>query len=145
LKHVGLNVKHVQKLAAERDPFLCANFICRIGQYPANYLLSVDEVSKDDHTYTCLWGRAQVGTRVEQPDPFIRRHRYSMIVVLALDEGIVAVRVLEGSFKYDMFYEYLRDDVLPLMTPFPGPHSVLLLDNARIHHSKEVTALVHSY
>jgi hypothetical protein len=112
LKHVGLNVKHVQKLAAERDPFLCADFICRIGQYPANYLLSVDEVSKDDHTYTCLWGRAQVGTRVEQPDPFIRRHRYSMIVVLALDEGIVAVRVLEGSFKYDMFYEYLRDDVV---------------------------------
>jgi transposase len=31
------------------------------------------------------------------------------------------------------------------MTPFPGLHSVLLLDNARIHHSKEVTALVHSY
>jgi hypothetical protein len=29
--------------------------------------------------------------------------------------------------------------------PFPGPRSVLLLDNARIHHSQEVTDLVHSY
>jgi transposase len=34
---------------------------------------------------------------------------------------------------------------LPLTTPFPGPKSVLLLDNARIHHSEEVTSLVHSY
>lgn len=34
---------------------------------------------------------------------------------------------------------------LPFMTPFPGPQSVLLLDNARIHHSDEVTALVHSF
>ena len=34
---------------------------------------------------------------------------------------------------------------LPLTTPFPGPRSVLLLDNARIYHSDEVTALVHSF
>ena len=35
-----------------------------------------------------------------------------MIVALALDEGIVASRVLEGSFTHDTFIEYLRDDVL---------------------------------
>lgn len=78
-----------------------------------------------------------------------------------LDEGIISSRVLEGSFTYDTFLEYLRDDLvgsffllssltidifqLPLMTPFPGPLSVLLLDNARIHHSKEVTNLVYSF
>jgi len=112
LKRAGLNVKHIQKLAAERDPFLHANFIRCIGQYPANYLLSVDEVSKDNHTYTHLWGRAPVGTRVEQHDPFVWRHRYSMIAALALDEGIVVARVLEGSFKHDTFYEYLHDDVV---------------------------------
>ncbi|KAF8958723.1 hypothetical protein BDZ97DRAFT_1635953, partial [Flammula alnicola] len=127
LERAGLNVKHVQKLAAERDPFLRADFIRRIGQYPANYLLPIDEVSKDDRTYTRLWGRAPIGKRVEQHDPFVRRRRYSMIAALALDEGIVASRVLEGSFKHDTFLEYLRDDVLPLTTPFPGPRSVLLL------------------
>jgi hypothetical protein len=35
-----------------------------------------------------------------------------MIVALGLDEGIVALRVLEGSFTHDTFIEYLRDDVV---------------------------------
>jgi len=112
LERAGLNVKHVQKMAAGRDPFLRADFIRRIGQYPPNYLLSIDEVSKDDHTYTRLWGRAPIGKRVEQHDPFVRRCRYSMIAALALDEGIIASRVVEGSLRHDTFLEYLRDDVV---------------------------------
>jgi hypothetical protein len=112
LERAGLNVKHVQKMAAERDPFLRADFIRRIGQYPANYLILIDEVSKDDRTYTRLWGRAPVGKRVKQHDPFVRRRRYSMIGALVLDEGIIAARVIEGSFRNDTFLEYLRDDVV---------------------------------
>lgn len=112
LERAGLNVKHVQKMASERDPILRADFIRRIGQYPAHYLLSIDEVSKDDRTYTRLWGRAPVGRRAEQHAPFVRKRRYSMIVALVLDEGIVASRVLEGSFTHETFLEYLRDDVV---------------------------------
>ena len=70
-EHAGLNVKHVQKMARECDPFLCANFVNRVGQYPAHYLISIDEVSKDDCTYTRLWERALVRERVEQHDPFV--------------------------------------------------------------------------
>lgn len=116
LERAGLNVKHIQKLAAERDSFLRADFQRHIGQYPANYIISIDEVSKDDRTYTRLWGRAQVGRRVEQHDPFIRQRRYSMIAALALDEGIIASRVLEGSFHHDTFLEYLRDDVVSIQS-----------------------------
>lgn len=111
-ERAGLNVKHVQRMAAERDPVLRANFVRRIGQYPPHYLISIDEVSKDDRTYARLWGRAPVGRRAEQHAPFVRKRRYSMIVGLALDEGIIASRVLEGSFTHDTFLEYLRDDVV---------------------------------
>ena len=34
---------------------------------------------------------------------------------------------------------------LPLMTPYPGPRSVLVMDNARIHHHEDITDLVESY
>jgi hypothetical protein len=37
-----------------------------------------------------------------------------MIASLVLDEGIVASRVLEGSFTHETFLEYLRDDVVGL-------------------------------
>ena len=112
LERAGLNVKHVQKLASERDPDLRADFIRRISQYPAHYLISIDEVSKDDCTYTRLWGRAPVGRRVEQHDPFVRKRRYSMLAGLVLDEGIIASRVIEGSFTHDTFLEYLHNDLV---------------------------------
>ncbi|KAG1887973.1 uncharacterized protein F5891DRAFT_897680, partial [Suillus fuscotomentosus] len=57
-KHAGLNVKWVQKLASEHNPMVRAAFVHRIGQYPANYLISLNKVSKDDRTYAHLWGRA---------------------------------------------------------------------------------------
>jgi len=37
-----------------------------------------------------------------------------MVVALALDEGIVAAKVQEGSFTTDTFLEYLQDDVVCL-------------------------------
>ncbi|KAH7918732.1 hypothetical protein BV22DRAFT_992641, partial [Leucogyrophana mollusca] len=68
--------------------------------------------------------------------------RFSMVAALALDEGVVAAKIVEGSFNHERFVEYLRRDVLPITTPFPGPRSVLVLDNARIHHSQEIEDLV---
>jgi transposase len=114
LARAGLNIKRVQKLAAERSPTIRADFVRRISRYPAKYLMCIDEVSKDDRTYARLWGRSRTGTRVEHHAPFVRKHRFSMVAVLALDEGIVAAKVVEGSFVQKTFVEYLRDDVASL-------------------------------
>ncbi|KAJ7921996.1 hypothetical protein B0H13DRAFT_1552724, partial [Mycena leptocephala] len=57
-ERAGLKVKRVQKMASERDPIQEAHFTDRISQYPAHYLVAVDETSKDDRTYARLWGRS---------------------------------------------------------------------------------------
>ena len=111
----GLNVKQVQKLAQERDPVLHADFVCWISHYPTNYLVCMDEVSKDNQTYARLWGQAWRGMRVEQHNPFVHKKRYSMVAALVLDEGIVAAKVWEGSFTTDTFLEYLWDDVVSVI------------------------------
>jgi transposase len=111
-ERAGLSVKRVQKLASERDPMQRANFVLRIGQYPAEYLVFLDEVSKDDQTYARLWGRTARGMRAEKHNPFVRKRRLSMLAALALDEGIIASRVIEGSFTRESFLEYLRDDLV---------------------------------
>jgi transposase len=113
-KHAGLSVKRAQKLASERDPDKRANFVRRMGHYPAHYLVTIDEVSKDDRTYARLWGRAAVGERVELHNPFIRKRRLSMVAAMALDEGIIGSKVIEGSFHHDSFLEFLRDDVVSI-------------------------------
>jgi transposase len=32
-----------------------------------------------------------------------------------------------------------------MTTPYPGPRSILVLDNARIHHAQEIEDLIHNY
>jgi hypothetical protein len=102
----------VQKMASERDPILERNFITRISQYPAHYLVALDETSKDNRTYARLWGRSPKGQRVEVSQPFVRKRRYTAIAALVLDAGIIATRVIEGSSDRETFINYLRNDLV---------------------------------
>ncbi|KAG1752780.1 hypothetical protein EDB19DRAFT_1584730, partial [Suillus lakei] len=86
--------------------------IRQVGQYPANYLISLNEVSKDDRTYACLWGQAPVGEHVEQHNPFVRKQCLSMLAAMTLDQGIMAARVVEGLFMHQTFYKFLHDDLV---------------------------------
>jgi hypothetical protein len=99
-------------MASERDPIQEAHFIHRISQYPAHYLVAVDEMLKDDRTYARLWGRAPVGQRVEVYQPFVRKRRFTGIAALALDVGIIASRVIEGSSDRDTYVDFLRNDLV---------------------------------
>ncbi|KAF6742070.1 hypothetical protein DFP72DRAFT_831644 [Ephemerocybe angulata] len=107
LRQAGLSIKHVQKLASERDPLKRADFC----------LISIDEVSKDDRTYARLWGRSKEGDRAEEHNLFVRKRRFTMCTGMALDEGIVSSRVLEGSFTHERFMEFLCDDVVRSPSP----------------------------
>lgn len=52
-ERAGLSVKRVQKMASERDPIQDGHFTHRIAQYPAHYLVALDEMSKDDRALRC--------------------------------------------------------------------------------------------
>lgn len=49
-----------------------------------------------------------------------------------------AVATKLGAFKRDDFENFLSQDLLPLL----APESVLVLDNARIHHGGKIAELV---
>jgi hypothetical protein len=74
-------------------------------------------------------------------------------------DGLVAGTVVEGSMTKAMFMEFLEFTVvcvvkicfimliliiiqLPKCTAYPGPLSVLIMDNAKIHHGEEILELV---
>ncbi|KAI0046776.1 hypothetical protein FA95DRAFT_1493480 [Auriscalpium vulgare] len=116
-KRAGVSLKQIQKMASERDAIGRAAFIARIAQYPASCLLPTDEVSKDDRTYARRHGRARLGIRAERHYPFVRKRCLSMVATLALDHGVLASRVVEGSLTHELFYEYLRDDVVRPVVP----------------------------
>ena len=51
-----------------------------------------------------------------------------------------------GSVDEEVFLDFLEKSVLPHLLPFNGvnPHSVLLMDNASIHHTDRVISLIQS-
>ncbi|KAK7434017.1 hypothetical protein VKT23_020416 [Stygiomarasmius scandens] len=51
-------------------------------------------------------------------------------------KGYIAARVGEGSLDSYDFFDFITEDVIPKMKPFPDEHSVLVLDNCRIHHTE---------
>ncbi|TFK68880.1 hypothetical protein BDN72DRAFT_870819 [Pluteus cervinus] len=62
-----------------------ADFVRRIGQYPAECLISIDEMSKDDRTYSRLWGRSPRGSRAEVRLPFVRKRRFSLVAAILIN------------------------------------------------------------
>lgn len=158
------STKVLRRIASERSPIRRARFILRMGQYTPDQLMMTDETSKDEKTTMRRRGRALKGQRAEAHDVFVRGTRYSLLPLLTL-EGIVAAIIVEGSVTRRIFLRFLEKhvaritlvqsidnqctkylfDQMPLTTPFPGPRSVLVLDNARIHHGEEVLDLCTKY
>ncbi|KAG2074756.1 hypothetical protein BDR04DRAFT_1007005, partial [Suillus decipiens] len=58
-------------------------------------------------------------------------------------DGMIVISVVEGSFTTASFKTFIEGDVLPLCTPYPGRLSVLMMDNAKIHHGEGVAELIH--
>nr|GAT47063.1 transposase [Mycena chlorophos] len=145
LQKAGFTLKTVERVASERDPLAEGRYLSRIAEYSPLQLVCVDEMHKDDRTYARRRARAPRGQRARVAQPFVRKIRYTTIGALALDEGIIAGRVIEGSSDKATFLKFLEEDLLPVMSPYPAPRSVIVLDNARIHHSQEIRDLVASY
>ncbi|KAG9105649.1 hypothetical protein FRC07_009135 [Ceratobasidium sp. 392] len=55
--------------------------------------------------------------------------------------GILAVRMIEGSFTAKSFRDFI-DLLLTQMNPYPGPNSVILMDNCPIHRCPETLEMI---
>jgi hypothetical protein len=58
--------------------------------------------------------------------------RYSLLPAITVN-GIIYSDIKVGGYNGDEFLEYL-DGLTARMNPYPGPQSVLVIDNCRTHH-----------
>jgi hypothetical protein len=65
---------------------------------------------------------------------------YSVLPAISLD-GILYVSIVEGSFTTETFAEFI-DGLLDKMNKFPGPNSVIVMDNCRIHKAEEIREMI---
>ena len=67
--------------------------------------------------------------------------RFSVLPAISLEKGFLHCEVVEGSFRADTFALFIQN-VLEHMEPFPGPNSVIVMDNCRIHKSPYIQELI---
>ena len=80
-------------------------------------------------------GWKEKGQRVRTTMTAGRRENYSMLPALTLD-GYIACNVYEGGVNQRTFEAFIRDDLLLKCNAFPGPRSVIIMDNATIHRNE---------
>ncbi len=126
--------------------------------YQANQLVFVDETGVNRNSSSCRYGWALCGDRARCRDFFVRGtkfvavsivifiiliivQRYSVLPALALD-GILHADIQEGAYTADSFNHFISS-LFIRMNPYPGPRSVLVMDNASIHKSGELAQMCH--
>ena len=66
--------------------------------------------------------------------------RYSILPTLSLD-GVLHLDIINSSFTAASFYDFI-DGLLDNMNSFPQHNSVVVMDNASIHHAAGVQDLI---
>ncbi|KAK9241695.1 DDE superfamily endonuclease-domain-containing protein [Lipomyces tetrasporus] len=140
LKKSQWTKKKIRKNAAERSQVLRDDWLLRLSDWTAEQLMFVDEFAANEKTGDRKYGWAPVGVTPDESVPAFRSERYSVLPCYTVD-GYIACKILKGSFNQESFTAFIRDEVLPLSSRYPGPRSVLVMDNASIHKSQDLCRL----
>ena len=95
----------------------------------------VDETAANERTLDRKYGWAPIGFASAETRPAKRSERWSILPAYTLD-GYIAWNIKQGSYNTESFNAFIENQVIPLCNPYPGPRSILVLDNAAIHRSQ---------
>jgi transposase len=142
LKKIGLTRKKKTFAASERNnPEVQRKreeFLKEMSNADANHLLFLDESGSNIAMSSCC-ALSPRGLRAYDQKPLNRGTNVTMVSLLTID-GVDALRTFEGSMNTERFVAYIKEEVVPLLTP----KDVLIMDNLTAHHAQEVKALVES-
>ena len=135
LKSMKISNKVLKREAAERSQLLRNQYMFQISQYTADMLVFIDESAANEHSCHRKRGWSREGLSPRIVRPVKRSERWTVTSVYCLD-GILTADVHQGSMKGGRFQFWLEQNVLPRCSRFPGSRSVLVMDNAFVHHVK---------
>uniref|UniRef100_A0A0S1MIN3 Tc1-like transposase DDE domain-containing protein n=1 Tax=Phakopsora pachyrhizi TaxID=170000 RepID=A0A0S1MIN3_PHAPC len=137
-EYMGYTLKITSKIHINRSDVAREDY--HIAQYPARFLVFTDESGVCLRKLMRRAGWAPRGYRARVIQQTLSPKRYNVIPAISLG-GLLACHVSEENVDRAIFLEYLRTILLPSMNRFPGPNSVLVMDNAAIHKGFDVEQL----
>ena len=117
----------MQIRAAQRNPELRAAWLRNVADWTADQLIFVDESAANERTGDRKYGWAPVGVTPHESRSFNRSERWSLLPAYAVI-GFITWDIKHSSYTIDTFEEFVENKLLPLCNPFPGPHSIIVID-----------------
>lgn len=102
----------VHRIAAERDPVACEEFLRDVcTNFTAEQMVWIDESAKDERTIFRRYGRSLPGERASVQQPFAHGERLSLLPAFTLD-GYISVKILDGAVDGVDFLDFVINDVV---------------------------------
>lgn len=142
IERLDFTRKVVSKEAKERNNLLRAIWEGGMAQYDdPDLFLFLDESAVNNLTTQRLAGWSQRGIPCVRRATFLRGAHYSILPALSIN-GIEALDIFEGAVNREKFVGFLREQIAPILNPYPGKRSVVVMDNCAIHHEEEIRHLI---
>lgn len=135
--------KKVQVIALQRSEEARIQFMAEVSGYHPDMFIWVDETGSDKRNSIRSYGYALRGMRPVCHHLRVGSRRISAIPVMTT-RGIEDVYTTTNSVNGEIFEQFIVECVLPIILPFDGnnPRSVLVLDNASIHHLERIEEII---
>ena len=127
--------------AKQRSDFLRAKYLLDVSIYKNSpeLLVFIDETGADRRDSMRKFAYSLRGKPAVVNKLMVRGHRVSAIVGMSWS-GILDFHITVSTVNADKFHHYVEDALSPYLQAFNGTNanSVVILDNASIHHNEEV-------
>ena len=143
LRRMGCTRQAMHHVALQRSDTMRAKFMANISKYDPSMLVWLDESGFDRRHTIRKYAYSIRGIPLEDHRILVRGTRYSAIPIMSL-EGIHDVYITQDTVNGDKFTEFISNYLLPFLLPFNyvNPRSIVIMDNASIHHVEEVRSLI---
>jgi transposase len=140
LHAMKISRKSLRRVASERSQLCRDTYFLAVSDFTHDQLVFLDESAANEHIMWRKRGYSDFGIRPTISVPVKRSKRHSVLPAYCSD-GILCYHIHQGSIDGARFEWFLKNEILPRCNSFPGPKSVLIMDNCSTHHGAEVKRL----
>ena len=136
--------KKVQVIALQQSEQRRIEFMVQVAAtHSPDMFIWIDETGSDRRNSIRKYGYSLRGITPRVCQLHVSGKRISAIPVLTT-RGIEDLYLTSGSVNGDIFEDFICQCVLPILLPYNGhnPRSVVLIDNASIHHLDRVQEII---
>ena len=138
LKRRKWSKKQARRMAQNLSLDLRRGFLSEMTGIRAEQMVFLDESLFNETTGWRLTAWAPIGQAARYTGNRTRGHSWSLLAAYTTGGYLPCWTVKEGYFNAESFYRWLVDELLPHCQPYPGPNSVIIMDNASSHCNQSI-------